>query len=121
MITRILLTPPAGAAACVAGDETVGAAGAGLGAATPAGPALQPAARQPTSPPPISRASRRRGVRLAGTVQASLTAETTSSRSGRTRASSLIHRYRMMPDRSMTKMERFASPACPFQTEYRTP
>src|SRR5690348_1253790 len=101
MITRILLTPAAAGAwvagdeaAGAAGDETAGAAGAGaeLGAAGPGGPAPQPAARQATSPPPISRASRRMGVRLAGTVQASLTAETTSSRSGRTRASSVTHR-----------------------------
>src|SRR6516225_7816804 len=99
MITRILLTPRAAGAwvagdetAGAAGDETVGAAGAELGAAGPPAPAPQPAARQPTSPPPISRASRCMGVRLAGTVQASLTAETTSSRSGRTRASSVTHR-----------------------------
>src|SRR5215468_12746010 len=123
MITRILLTPPTATGACVAGDDAAGAVGtgAGLDAVGPGGPALQPAARQPASTPPVSRASRRRGIRLAGTVQASLTAETTSSRSGRTRASSVTHRYRMTPDWSMTKIERFASPACPFQAEYRTP
>src|SRR5215470_8201520 len=97
MITRILLTPAA-AAARVTGDDAVGAAeaGAGLDAVGPGRPALQPATRQPAtrqpaSPPPISRASRCMGVRLAGTVQASLTAAMTSSRSGRTRASSVTH------------------------------
>src|SRR5215467_5996410 len=88
MITRILLTPPDAAAARVAGEEAVGAAetGAGLDAVGPGGPAPQPATRQPASTAPISRASRRMGIRLAGTAQASLTAETTASRSGRTRA-----------------------------------
>src|SRR5690349_4024694 len=90
MITRILLTP-AGTAGCVAGDDTAGAAetGAGPDAVEAGGAAPQPAARQPASPPPISRASRRMGIGLAGTAQASLTAETTSSRPGRTRASSV--------------------------------
>src|SRR6266513_960378 len=90
MITRILVTPPGATAACVVGEEAAGAAEAGaeLDTVGLGGPALQPAARQPTSPPPISRASRRMGVRQAGMVQASLTTETTSSRWGRTRASS---------------------------------
>src|SRR5215831_10207106 len=94
MITRILLTPRGAAAARVAGEEAAGAAGAGaeLGTVGPGGPAPQPAARHPTSPPPISRASRRIGDSVVGMVQASLTAETTSSRPGRTRASSVTHR-----------------------------
>ena len=46
----------------------------------------------PFSPEGLVVKSRRMKVRLAGTVQASLTAETTSSRSGRTRASSVTHR-----------------------------
>src|SRR5256886_7140186 len=60
MITRILLTPPAATAACVAGDDAAGAVGtgAGLDAVRPGGAALQPAARQPASTPPISRVSR---------------------------------------------------------------
>src|SRR5215475_10501013 len=68
MITRILLTPRAAAAALMAGDETAAAAepGAELGAVGPVGPALQPAARQPTSPPPISRAYTRPRRRFPG-------------------------------------------------------
>ena len=93
MITRILLTPGA-AAARVAGEGAADAAGAGaeLDTVGPGDPAPQAAARQPASTAPIGRASLRRKVRLAGTVQASLTAATTSSRSGRIRASSVSHR-----------------------------
>src|SRR5215470_4759133 len=69
MITRILLTPAGTGAARVAGEEAAGAVGAGaeLDTVVPGGPALQPTARQPTSPPPISRVSRRIGDNVADT------------------------------------------------------